>query len=241
MASFHLARFPRRRVPRVMAGIVIDRRALVATPGLRFVRQLGTGRGRAMGLGADLRRWALFAVWEHEEALDAFLRTSLFARRWYGWAEDAYTVRLAPLAAHGTWGGVDPLAGFDPSPGRGDDGLAAGPSAAEPIAVLTRATIPARHWPAFHRAVPRVEGWLEANQGVVISALGVGERPVGTLATFSMWQSESAMRRFAYEPGGAHHDVVLAARQEGWFRDDLFARFRPYGEEGTWPDHGGLS
>lgn len=224
VASFHLARFPAHRVPRVMAGAVLDRRALARTPGLRFARQLGTGRGREMGIGADWRRWALFAVWEREGDLDAFLTRSPLAARWHAHPEQAYAVRLAPLAAHGTWGGSDPLAGFEPAP---DDDAA-------PVAVLTRATIPLRHWPAFHRAVPPVGHALDRAEGL-LAATGIGERPLGTLATFSLWRSAADVDRFAHGPASPHRPVVAATRRHGWFRDELFARFRPYAEEGTWP------
>ncbi|HEV2068456.1 MAG TPA: hypothetical protein VGR26_01535, partial [Acidimicrobiales bacterium] len=183
LASFHLHRYPARHAVTAMADLVARRRALEATPGLRFARRLGTGKGSAMGFGGDLRRWATFAVWDDDEALDAFLSSSPVAARWAEHAEETWSVRLAPLSAHGSWGGVAVLAGMagetPPAADRGPD---------EPVAVLTRARIRVRHWPAFYRSVPAVDDHFRRSPGI-LAALGIGEAPVGLQATFSLWRS----------------------------------------------------
>ncbi|MEU6744113.1 hypothetical protein [Streptosporangium sandarakinum] len=97
-----------------MKHMAFDRPVLGRTPGLVFWRLLGTGRGASMGLGADLRRWALLAVWREEAALDGFLAGSPVAARWRAEALESWRVRLRPLSSRGRWGGADP---FGPPPG----------------------------------------------------------------------------------------------------------------------------
>ena len=207
-----------------MRQAAFDRPALRATPGLRFWRLLGTGRGESMTLGADLRRWALFAVWRRPDDLEAFLRRSPVAARWRDEAAELWQVRLAPLASRGRWGGADPFGGAVPPAARGEP--------EGPVAVLTRATIRLRRLAAFYRAVPEVDRVLREQEGRLAS-VGIGEWPVARQATFSLWRDGAAATAFAYRTA-AHADVIRRVRARDWYAEELFARFAVLSASGTY-------
>lgn len=217
IASFHLVRHAH-ALP-ATARLGTDRPRLARVPGLRFWRLLGTGHGQHTGPGADLRRTALFAVWDDPADLDAFLASSAVARHWAG-ATERYTVRLRGIHGHGRWKGVDVVDGLEPGPADGA------------VAVVTRAVVKARHWRTFARAGGPVSDELATAPGL-LALCGIGEAPIGRQATFSLWRGTVDLEAFAYRM--PHHvDVVRRTRAEGWYGEELFARFAPYGSEGTW-------
>ncbi|MEV4460811.1 spheroidene monooxygenase [Microbispora sp. NPDC049633] len=211
--------------------MAFDRPVLRRTGGLLFWRLLGSGRGTSMTLGADLRRWALLAVWRDERALEEFLARSPIPARWRREAVESWHVRLAPIVSRGRWNGIEPFTPVPGPPWRATSHATAGTQDG-PVAVLTRASIRPSRLVAFYRSVPAVEGWLRAQEGCLAS-VGLGEWPLARQATFSLWRDAAAVRAFAYA-GRAHRDVVERVRAHDWYSEELFARFVPCASVGTW-------
>ncbi|GAA4009098.1 hypothetical protein GCM10022408_21550 [Hymenobacter fastidiosus] len=195
-------------------------RPLQRVAGLRFQKLLGSGAG---GFGAlpNLHRYGLMAVWESEAAAEAFFQTHALWLDYQRRAQEIWTARLAPLKSHGLWDGVNPF-----------DYATESPTAEGPVAVLTRASI---HWlkaPRFWRYVAPVSATIAHAPGVR-AAIGLGELPVVRQATVSLWDSAQAMQDYAYR-SEKHREVIRLTRQEQWYSEEMFARFRVLGTEGTW-------
>jgi len=187
--------------------------------GLRFFQLLGSGAANGFGFLPNLDRYGLLAVWETEAAATAFFDSHPL---WAGYQQrcrETWTATLAPLRSHGLWNGVNP---FDyPAP----------PAATGPVAVLTRASIRLRRAPRFWRYIEPTSRALAGTSGVRL-AIGLGELPLVRQATFSVWESAEAMQHYAYRDA-QHREVIQLTRREGWYSEELFARFRVLSSEGT--------
>lgn len=189
--------------------------------GLRFFQLMGSGAANGFGFLPNLDRYGLLAVWESAPAAaDFFERHPL----WAGYQRrccETWTATLAPLRAHGLWNGVNPF----------DYQVEPAAEAPGPVAVLTRASIRLRRAPRFWRYVEPTSRALAAASGVRL-AIGLGELPLVRQATFSIWESAAAMQHYAYRDA-QHREVIQLTRREGWYSEELFARFQVLSSEGT--------
>lgn len=222
IVAFTLARYPRQNRIAALAHLGLDRWPLAHTPGLRFWRLLGVGCGRTFDPHADLQRYALFTVWDSFAALEQFEVKSTIMRRMQQRSEEMWTVYMHPVRWHGLWGGRDPFAGMSPVP----------PPEPGPWIILTRAALHPTKIRPFLRAVPAVSEHL-LQQPQLLNSVGVGEAPLLYQATLSVWSSLPAITSFAYG-SQPHADVVRRTHREQWYREELFARFRPLIARGTW-------
>ena len=181
---------------------------------------MGTGKARNTGPSVDLRRRAMFAVWDDDAALDRFLASSPVASGWKQAAE-SWHVRLRAISGDGTWRGRQIMQGLEAASENGG-----------PICTLTRADVRIKHWHTFAAASRATSLDVAAAKGL-LRVVGIGEAPVGKQATFSIWEDDAALRQFAYRTAG-HVEVMRRTRQEGWYAEEMFARFQPYASTGSW-------
>ncbi len=182
-------------------------------PRLLFHKLMGTGRGLGFTLQPDWGRYAFLGVWQTKAQAEEFLKSSQFIRSYRKHAFRIQVYCLTSLSSYGSWNGANP---FEPHPGiRSSD--------TTHLAVLTRATIRPGRLRAFWQQVQPVREQLEHAPGLMTS-IGMGEAPFIRQATFSVWESENAMKQFAYGTQ-EHQTVIERARHERWYSEDLFARF----------------
>jgi heme-degrading monooxygenase HmoA len=196
-------------------------RQLARAPGLRFARLLGTGAGIGFSKQPDLRSWALFCLWESEEAWDHFRENSRVMEQYHRRGDELYSLLLEPVSSHGSWGGeLIPVQSAADKLER-----------EEPVVVLTRAAIRLRHQLRFWSRVPVVDATLHGHPDLLLT-MGAGEIPFLRQATLSVWRTTQAMEAWAYG-NPQHAEVVRRTRVERWYSEELFARFRLLHSYGT--------
>lgn len=187
---------------------------------VRFYKLLGCGKNGTFDKVPDLRQWAIIVVTDNNDLFrqnSGFNYKSLYGKFIANWWKifgcTIWTLALEPIEGHGLWNGKE-VFGVLPRTS-GYDGL---------IAVLTRATIRINRLQHFWKHVNSVARHMSSADGFITS-LGIGEVPWVKQATFSIWQNKESLKNFAYKMHD-HTEVIKKTRQEKWYSEDMFVRFK---------------
>ena len=194
-------------IPFALLAMALDRFALHRSTNVGFYKSLGTGKGETFTpADANSLRWGLVAQVNDMEAFDQ----SSVVKRWRKNSVDEFRAVLEPISSHGKWAGKEPF-------------VATAKDWNGQVAAITRARIKWHQNFRFWSSVPPVTMSLKSAPGL-ISAIGIGEAPIGLQGTFSLWESAAAIREFAYK-GAAHQKAIADTATYNWYSEELFARF----------------
>jgi hypothetical protein len=201
-----------------MSQMFLVREAMRQMAGVSFFKPLGTGGGAGYSLMPDFGVYGLLVVWKDISFAEDFLKSTKFDEFRMHSAEQ-YTVFMTPVLAKGSWSGFS------------DWQVSADTDANAAVAVITYATIRKGFIIPFLRNTPKVSKVSEGFQGLVFSK-GIGEKPIGEQATFTVWENVTHVEQFAYR--GKHLEAMRLTRAKKGFTEELFARFKPLKAVGTY-------
>lgn len=219
IVSLTIVRYRKAFIPIALLAMAIHRLPMWLQKGCTFWKLLGSGRNGTFDLNPDWQQWGLLATWESREDFDRFNERSFIASWWNKLTIERWTILCSPLQSHGKWDGNEPFGSPDIKTYTG------------PIAVLTRATIRLSRLKNFWANVDSVAS-LMADAPGYITSFGIGEAPIYRQATFSIWRSIDDVKAFAYA-SKEHAAVIKKTRDERWYSEELFARFKPIASFGT--------
>ena len=219
IVSLTIVRYRKSLIPFALLAMAIHRLPLIFTKQCTFWKLLGSGRNGTFDLQPDWQQWGLLAVWDDREAFDRFYNDSFINSWWNTFTTEKWTIVCEPLQSHGKWDSKEPF-------GKPDIKVIDGP-----VAVLTRATIRLNKLKHFWANVDSVANIMADTPGFITS-FGIGEAPVYRQATFSIWKSIEDVKAFAYT-SKEHAEVIKKTRNETWYSEELFARFKIVDSLGT--------
>ena len=91
------------------------------------------------------------------------------------------------------------------------------------IGVITRGKIKLSKQMDFWLNVSSASDAIKNADGVEFYK-GIGELPLLSQATFSVWKNHKSISDFAYK-NQAHSEIIKKTRERKWYSEDLFARF----------------
>lgn len=196
----------------------LARRAMARTHNIGFWKLCGSGTGEGFTPVPNTAVYAILATWPDAETARLRVATAPVWQSYRHHAVEDWSVFLTPTQSRGEWSGRAPF-------------LPGTPDHQGPLAALTRATIKPRNALRFWKRAPDISAMIGMDRNVAFK-IGIGEVPLLHQVTFSIWPSEQAMAGFART--GPHAAAIRAVREEGWFNEELYARFTVHSDLGSW-------
>jgi spheroidene monooxygenase len=193
---------------------------LKAMKEISFFKLFGSGTGEGFTPVPNFGVYAIMATWPDLDTARRRIADAPVFARYRKHASEHATVYLSAIASRGHWDGAPPFT------------IETAEAPLERMAVLTRATIKKRHVLAFWREQPDISTHVRA-QTHLLFKIGLGEVPWFQQVTFSIWDDIEAMKAFAYK-SPIHGEAIRRVRENGWFKEELYARFQLLGAEGRW-------
>jgi heme-degrading monooxygenase HmoA len=210
-----IIKYPNKFVPFAFFAMAIHRFPLWLNKNISFYKLMGTGKNGTFDKKPDFNQWAIMAAHKTEITdINIELLYGKFIAKWLRIFQcQVHTHLLQPIEGHGTWDKKKP---FGDLPPKSDfEGK---------IAVITRATIRLSKLKFFWENVAPIAAKMNNAKGFITS-YGVGEIPWIKQATFSIWESKEDMKNFAYGMK-EHAEVIKKTRQQKWYSEDMFTRFK---------------
>ena len=235
IASFHLIEYrkrvfsPPKQLPEQLAGLYFWRPLNVGGD-FAYYREHPSRWALYRRLKPDFRRWAFYAAWEEQAALEEFLSTSDTGQRWRESTTEACHFWLRLNHARGPWKGVQALKGAQ------RDGRTDGP-----VAHLIRLDLTARGTLAmWGSAAPNIFHHLPDSNELLLG-LPLVDRPYMQPVSFTVWRSSASASTFAHGEQG-HRDAVARVRRSQPSLLDRYSTgcFEPYRCDGTWKGRNAL-
>ena len=166
----------------------------------------------------QLRNLAVFASWESEGALDAFLADSKLGRT----LSTGWHVRLR----------FGHLPGLDDLPANAEDS-----DPTQPVVAVTLARLRLPELVRFIRWGKPVEKLVRDHPATTLALAAI--RPPRTFCTFSIWRSQREMTDMVHgrgsSPGADRHAKAMVERdRKGFHHEFTTLRFRALAEHGEW-------
>ena len=179
---------------------------------LSFYKILGTG-GKGGFIYPDFSVYSLLCVWKKPELLNDFIENSTHAKQIQNKAKKRVDYIMEPIFSNGLWDNINP---FKINSNRKTNYK-------NKIGVITRGKIKLSKQIDFWLSVSSASDAIQNAAGVEFYK-GIGELPLLSQATFSVWKNSKSINDFAYK-NKAHSEIIKKTRERKWYSEDLFARF----------------